>query len=150
MTQSISCVVCTLVRTVFLSKTSLLACLDPPACLHLCCTTILYFLSTANLSSTMATQSFRWRTVLEVAVISIVIYIFLGTPGFPKSSKGNSLGEADLPIARAKIESLVYPTKDLSCKNHEHDIHIFSTNPLVLYIDGFLSDREAQHLVNIR
>ena len=98
----------------------------------------------------MSSRSFRWRTVLEVAVISIVIYVFLGTPGLPSSSKSESSIEKDVPVARAKTESLVYPDKNLKCPQHNFDIHVFSTSPLVVYIDGFVSDSEAEHLVDIR
>jgi prolyl 4-hydroxylase len=94
--------------------------------------------------------SFRWRTIVEVTVISIVIYVFLGTPGLPSSSTNESQVYNDVPVARAKVESLVYPDKDLRCPKHEFDVHIFSTSPLVVYIDGFLNEAEADHLVEIR
>lgn len=94
----------------------------------------------------MSTESFRWRTVIEVAVISIVIYLFLGTSGLPNSlSDTKSLGDSNVPVARAKIES----TKGLECARHDFDIHVFSTRPLIIYIDGFLSEKEAELLVDI-
>lgn len=95
-------------------------------------------------------SSFRWRTIVEVAVISVVIYIFLGAPGLPSSESGKSTVQDHVPLARAKVESLVYPDKDLECPRHEFDAHIFSANPLVVYLDGFLSDEEAEHLIDIR
>ena len=94
--------------------------------------------------------SFRWRTIVEVAVISVIIYLFLGTPGLPSSSTSESKGQNDVPLGRAKVESLVYPDKDLRCQKNEFDIHIFSTSPLVIYLDGFLSEAEADHLIDIR
>ena len=94
-------------------------------------------------------SSFRWRTIFEVAVISVVIYIFLGAPGLP-SQGGESTVQDDVPLARARVESLVYPDKDLKCSRHEFDAHIFSASPLVVYLDGFLSDGEAEHLIDIR
>jgi prolyl 4-hydroxylase len=100
----------------------------------------------------MSEKSFRWRTVLEVAVISVVIYIFLGAPGISNSfSQPPSEVEDHIPAARAKAESLVYPDlKNIKCAEHSFDIHVFSTNPLVIYIDGFLSQDETKHLVEIR
>lgn len=94
--------------------------------------------------------SFRWRTIVEVVVISAVIYLFLGTPGLRSSSTVKSTTHGDVPVAKAKVESLVYPNKDLECEKHDFGIHIFSTNPLGVYLDGFLSDQEAEHLVDIR
>lgn len=94
------------------------------------------------------TQPFRWRTVLEVAVISAVIYVLLGTPGLSISPKNGNPGHADnVPAAKAKVEQLVYPSKNLLCPRHNYDVHIFSTSPLVLYIDGFLADAEVDHLI---
>ena len=98
-------------------------------------------------------QSFRWRTVFEVGVISVVIYVLLGAPGLPlglllgTSSSGQ---EEKVPVSQAKLESLVYPSQDLQCPAHHYAAHVFSTTPLVIYVDGFLSDTEADHLVDIR
>lgn len=95
-------------------------------------------------------QNFRWRTVMEIGVISAIIYIFLGAPGFPASVKlGNAL-DSEIPTARAKVENLVYSSSELQCPGHQFDIKIFSTTPLIVVIDGFLSAGEAHHLVNIR
>jgi prolyl 4-hydroxylase len=95
-------------------------------------------------------SSFRWRTIVEVAAISVVIYIFLGAPGLSSSESGKSTVQDDVPLARAKVESLVYPDKDLKCPRHELDVHIFSASPLVVYLDGFLNNEEAEHLIDIR
>ncbi|KAK3115100.1 hypothetical protein LTR53_005916 [Teratosphaeriaceae sp. CCFEE 6253] len=98
----------------------------------------------------MATSKdgFRWRTVLEVAGISAIIYVLLGAPGLP-----TSLWPDTTPIheasPRAKIESLVYPSRDLECPQHDYDVHVFSASPLIIYIDGFLSPQEANHLVDL-
>ena len=101
----------------------------------------------------MSNPSFRWRTIVEVAVISAVIYVLIGTPGLPaslKPSSSHTSPEQDVPIARAKAETLVYPSKGLQCPQHDFDVHFFSTDPLVMFIDGFLSESEAEHLVAIR
>lgn len=99
----------------------------------------------------MPDKPFRWRTILEVAVISVVIYVFLGAPGLKTQPQHEPSNEEDVPVARAKAETLVYPDMmNLKCAKHQVDMHVFSTDPLVIYIDGFLSDAEAQHLVAIR
>jgi len=95
-------------------------------------------------------QGFRWRTVIEVGVISAVIYIFLGAPGLPAGLISSSSSNQIVPVARAKIENLVYPEESLQCPRHEYDIHVFSATPLVIYVDEFLSEEEAEHLVDIR
>lgn len=105
---------------------------------------------------------FRYRTVLEIAAISLVIYFFLGTPGLSYTSAPNSqlqshsqsgssqIRDEDVPLAKAAVESLLTPDRDLRCPAHAFkNVHIFSTAPLVVYIDGFLSDDEADHLVDM-
>ena len=51
---------------------------------------------------------------------------------------------------RLDTEKLVLPEKDLSCPEHTFQTHYLSTDPLVVYISGFLSKEEADHLVKIR
>lgn len=101
-------------------------------------------------------QPFRYRTILEVGIIALVIYYFLGIPGLSSSSPSSTTSsldqvkEKDVPDAKARIESLVYPDVNLECGSHSYKgVHIFSTSPLVVYIDAFLSEVEASHLVEI-
>ena len=95
--------------------------------------------------------TFRWRTVLEVAAIAGVIYFFLGTPGLQGSLTAQSSSfEKDVPVSKASSDELVYPDPSLECGRHEYEVHVFSTSPLVVYIDGFLSENEAQHLIDLR
>ena len=98
----------------------------------------------------MSGESFRWRTIAELAVISVALYFFFGSSGFSTPAKDLTSTEKDVPVARAKAESLVYPDKGLKCPKHEFESHIFSTNPLVIYVHGFVSENEAEHLIDIR
>jgi hypothetical protein len=36
------------------------------------------------------------------------------------------------------------------CKDHSYDMHLISEDPLVIYIDGFISQEEALQLVSLR
>ncbi|KXT00736.1 hypothetical protein AC578_8226 [Pseudocercospora eumusae] len=86
-------------------------------------------------------DSFRYRTIFEVAAIAAFLYFFLGTPGL-------SSPEKSVPTATAKVENLVYASsKNLECERHDYTTHIFSPSPLVVYIEGFLSRGEAEHLI---
>jgi prolyl 4-hydroxylase len=96
---------------------------------------------------TMAGASRTYRTALEISIISIVIHILLGTPGLELFTRDTS---SSLPRSPAKVDNLVYPRKDLHCPRHSYTTHIFATSPLVIYIDNFLSDEEADHLVALR
>jgi prolyl 4-hydroxylase len=95
--------------------------------------------------------AFRWRTILELTVISSVVYFFLGAPGL--SGILNTTGQKNVaipPKAQLKPNSLVYPDLDLTCAQHKYDVHIFSAKPLVIYIEGFLTGEEADALVELR
>ncbi|KAK4949512.1 hypothetical protein LTR10_012130 [Elasticomyces elasticus] len=93
-------------------------------------------------------ESLRWRTPVEIGLIAAVIYVLLGAPGLPTWIWPDSTPVHEAS-PRAKIESLVNPSKGLQCPKHTYDVHVFSATPLIIYIDGFLSDEEAHHLVDL-
>jgi prolyl 4-hydroxylase len=94
--------------------------------------------------------SFRWRTILELTVISSVAYFFLGAPGLSGILTTGQNDVAIAPKAHLKPDTLVYPDLDLNCAEHKYDVHIFSAKPLVIYIDGFLTEEEADALIDLR
>lgn len=113
----------------------------------------------------MANESRIYRTALEMAIISMVIYILVGAPGIsssssPSSSSSSSHDNSDSDSAtsglfsnsdkKVKIEHLVYPSKNLTCPKHDYTTHIFSISPLVIYIEDFLSAEEVEHLIALR
>jgi prolyl 4-hydroxylase len=98
-----------------------------------------------------ATQpSFRWRTILELAVIGAVVYFLIGAPGLSDVISSSKKGVVPAPKIHLKPDSLVYPDLNLDCAKHTYDIHIFSAKPLIVYIDGFLTESEADALVEQR
>jgi len=38
---------------------------------------------------------------------------------------------------------------DLSCPEHTYNVHLFSRDPLAIYISNFITEEEAQHLEEI-
>ncbi|KAH8801506.1 hypothetical protein F5884DRAFT_684711 [Xylogone sp. PMI_703] len=46
-------------------------------------------------------------------------------------------------------ESFIATNEPLNCPSHSYNTHIFSYEPLVIYIEGFLSDDESAHLLEI-
>lgn len=66
------------------------------------------------------------------------------------SSLSSSASHKEAHSAVLDAEKLVFPEKDLQCPQHSYETHILSTEPLVVYIEGFLSKQETEHLVNIR
>ncbi|MCJ1305382.1 hypothetical protein MMC08_008196 [Hypocenomyce scalaris] len=53
------------------------------------------------------------------------------------------------PSQLALNESFIALGEPLSCPSHNFDIHIFSREPLIIYITSFLSPEESQHLLAI-
>ena len=50
-----------------------------------------------------------------------------------------------------KLENLVIPEEDLQCREHTYKgVYVLSREPLVVYIEGFLNDEEARHIVDQR
>lgn len=93
--------------------------------------------------------AFRWRTLLELTAISAALYFFLGAPGLSGVLKSDGK-HVTTPKALVRPESLVYPHPYLECAEFGYDVHVYSTKPLVIYIDGFLSGKEAEQLVELR
>lgn len=113
----------------------------------------------------MANESRLYRTALEMAIISMVIYILVGAPGISSLSSSSSSSSSSHDNSnsdsatsglfsnsdkKVKIEHLVYPSKNLTCPKHDYTTHIFSTSPLVIYIEDFLSAEEVEHLIEVR
>ncbi|QIW95594.1 hypothetical protein AMS68_001112 [Peltaster fructicola] len=94
-------------------------------------------------------MSSRWRTIIEVAVIAIGIYIVLGAPGTSLDIFRQSQTSVKPSRARARVESLVHPDRDLQCPPHDYQVHLFSAEPLIIYIENFLSEEETEHFIRI-
>lgn len=102
--------------------------------------------------SSNAQSSFRWRTLIELSAIALAIYVFfLGAPGLNDVLSSNGKKNIVAPKAqRTSTENLVYPDPQLKCDEPGYRVHVYSTKPRVIYIDGFLSDAEADELVQLR
>lgn len=95
--------------------------------------------------------AFRWRTILELTVIGSVVYFFLGAPGLSDLLASGPNNVVAAPKTQLlKPNSLVYPSPDLECAQHNYEVHLFSAKPLVIYIDGFLTSEEADALIELR
>lgn len=99
----------------------------------------------------MASEGIKPRTILEYVTILGVIYLFFGgqLSGVFQSQPADQNDEI-LPISPEKSESLVYPDPALKCRHHPYNVHIFSSSPLIIYIESFLSEEESQHMIEAR
>ena len=93
------------------------------------------------------------RPLLEYvfyALAATFIYIAIGAPGLPGNLlQLQSSDPESVPISQTQVESLVYPRPDLQCPHHFYNIHIFSSSPLIIYIQNFIPSSEAQHLLDL-
>lgn len=69
--------------------------------------------------------------------------------GIEYDAEGN-----EIPALNLQDDSFISPEDDVpvECPSREgkYRVHILSREPLVMYIEGFLGDEEAEHLVDVR
>ncbi len=98
------------------------------------------------------------RTLVEYLVFLVPLYLLVGAPirralfGDPTvPEEGRRAGfqnAAEIPASLLK--SLALPDPDLRCPEHAYKARIYSRDPLVVYLEGFLSEEERRHIVDIR
>jgi prolyl 4-hydroxylase len=113
-------------------------------------------------------------TLIQYTVIGLVVYILAGAPqlpippflssSFPSLGLGSSQSQSSREQSAAakdgkagrfqgdKIENLIHPKRNLDCEEFDHGYktHVFSREPLVVYIEGFLSESERRRVVELR
>lgn len=106
-------------------------------------------------TSSSSSGSVSVSSLVQYVFFAAIVYVLAGAPlstifGESSASKGisaNSNAGANLK----KLENLVVPEADLECGDHAYKgVYVLSREPLVVYIEGFLSDEEAKHVVDTR
>jgi hypothetical protein len=101
-----------------------------------------------------SSSSFTPLTFLQYAVFAAVAYVLAGAPFLSSILSGTSLGAGEVKKEKQysyeKIESLMTPDPELVCEEQGYKVHVFSREPLVIYLEGFLSEEERRHVVDIR
>jgi hypothetical protein len=87
-------------------------------------------------------------SVVQYTVFGVFAYILAGAPLLSIFSSDSGVVKTQLSFDQA--ETLVFPEKVLKCPEHKYAVHILSRDPLVVYIEGFLSHEEAEHVVTMR
>ncbi|OJJ51674.1 hypothetical protein ASPZODRAFT_12487 [Penicilliopsis zonata CBS 506.65] len=100
-------------------------------------------------------------TLLSWLFYLIPVYLFIGAPLFrqifpdsntPQSastSRPSSIFEDSETIAKPHDDTFLSPDngEDLTCPGENYHVHLLRRDPLVIYIEGFVSEEEADHLV---
>jgi len=89
-------------------------------------------------------------TMIGYAFALVPLYFFVYLPLwqmlYGTTSKPSELGVTDININYSAIAS----DEPLSCLPHSYNTHILSQDPLIVYIENFLSTDESTHLLKIR
>jgi prolyl 4-hydroxylase len=103
----------------------------------------------------------RIRTIFEYFLFSIPLYIFVLSPllrtYFPSFSlfdgSDTSVSFSSSSSAKhqsyEKTDALVIPDPHLQCADSTYKTRILSREPLIVYIEGFLSDEEVRHFIDL-
>jgi prolyl 4-hydroxylase len=92
---------------------------------------------------------------IQYTFLAVLAYILAGAPllsilGLNSESSGG-VKARDGSVDVGKLENLVIPEKNLSCKEHAYKgVYVLSREPLVVYIEGFLSEGEGEEVVKLR
>lgn len=110
-------------------------------------------------SSSPSASLFSVFTVFQYALLALVAYVLAGAPLqeilFGRDGSGSSYSYREdasvSSMSPQKLESLVIPDANLTCDEHAFkSVHVLSREPLVVYIEGFLAEKEATEVVEIR
>lgn len=107
----------------------------------------------------------KLSTIVTWAFYLVPIYIFLISPAlrtlFPSEDANNGFllpGDEDyedghlLPGLNTTDDSFISPEGNtpVNCPADDYHVHIFSRTPLIIYVENFVSQEEADHLVTVR
>jgi prolyl 4-hydroxylase len=100
-----------------------------------------------------SSSSLSFSSLLQYAFVAAIVYILAGAPLSNLISDVYSGGASEVegPAILGTLEDLAIPEANLSCSEHAFKgVYVLNREPLVVYIEGFLSDAEADHVVDVR
>jgi len=93
-------------------------------------------------------MALKASSLLEYAILAIPLYLFAIGPLirtlFPSSSSSDPTYQSF-----EKTDKLIIPDDTLQCPPHQYTTYIAHHDPLVIYVENFLSDAETQHIVQL-
>lgn len=109
----------------------------------------------------------KLSTIISLFFYLIPLYIFVGAPILRQIFPGGDPADADdldldldldddseTPSLHLSDDSFISPEDGtpLNCPpgSNDYRVHILNVEPLVVYIEGFLKDWEAEYLVDVR
>lgn len=101
-------------------------------------------------------SSFSIFTVIQYAFLTLAAYVLAGAPLLEMLGRGSSSFESSRggnvgSMSPAKLEAIAPVDANLTCAPHAFkNVHVLSREPLVVYIEGFLSAEETEEVVALR
>jgi prolyl 4-hydroxylase len=99
-------------------------------------------------------SSLSLLSLLQYALLALVAYVLAGAPlltllsGDGASGRRGAVSSGNASLV---LEMLAIPQPGLQCEEHKFTgVHVLRTEPLVVYIEGFLSEEEAREIVDVR
>lgn len=92
----------------------------------------------------------KFGKLVEYAILAIPLFFFVLLPLIRPYLEDDSFDDSAVAVSSDKIESLVYPEPGLQCEEHKVNAHVLYKDPLVIYIENFLSPAEADEVIRIR
>lgn len=80
------------------------------------------------------------------ALVPVYIFLYLPLSQYILGGSKEAVQTKIIPLNSSFIAS----NDPVSCSPHSFNTHILSNEPLVIYIENFLSSEESQHLLKIR
>ena len=96
----------------------------------------------------LSAMPFASGTILQYTFLAVFGYILAGAP-FLSLLAGPSGGVVN-HFSFDQADNLVVPEPDLNCEEYGYKVHLLVREPLVAYIEGFLTNEEAEHVVKMR
>jgi prolyl 4-hydroxylase len=103
-----------------------------------------------------STKTPKYNALLHCQDFKMIGYIFALLPLYvlvylPISSMlSGSPQKSRKQQALTFNETFIATDEPLSCPSHNYNTHILSHEPLIIYIENFLSESESRHLLEIR
>jgi prolyl 4-hydroxylase len=94
-------------------------------------------------------MAFKPSSIIEYAIIAVPLYLFAISPLLRSLFPTSSTNSAASYQSFEKTDKLIIPDDSLQCPPHQYTTYIGHHEPLVIYIENFLSDAEADHLVQL-
>lgn len=89
--------------------------------------------------------------VYAVGLLAVLLVLYNNGTLAPAASRAPQMRRTPRPLVQEHLLALDDWPANLTCsEDHGYAVHLFSKEPLVVYVEGFLDAAERAHLLEIR